>query len=151
MKFAKTLSVGLGLAVALVILAPAAHAGVGNQATTLTFSRPVRIPNHQILPAGTYEFRVSNVMSRQNTVRIFNKNNRIVATLVTVPAYKTKVRGETQLELAFRGAHQAPVLLKWFYPGAHYGHAFLYSEKMEHQLRTEVAKNIVTQDNSNEG
>jgi len=151
MRFAKTLSVGLGLAVALVILAPAAHAGVGNQETTLTFSRPVRIPDHKILPAGTYKFHVSNMMSRQNTVRIYNKNNRIIATLLTVPAYRNKERSGTQMEFAFRGAHQAPVLLKWFYPGALYGHAFLYSQKVEHQLRTAVAKNIVTRDNSNEG
>lgn len=151
MKFAKISSVGLGLAVALIMLAPAAQAGVGNQATMLTFSHSLRIPDHQILPAGTYWFRVSNHMGPQNTVRIYTKSDRFVATLLTVPTYRTTVRGGTQLKFAYPDGDHAPVLLKWFYPGMHYGHAFMYSPKMENRLRTEVAKGIVTQDNSNEG
>lgn len=151
MKFVKISSVGLGLAVALIMLAPAAHASVGNQATMLTFSHPVRIPGHEVLPAGTYWFRVSNNMSPQNTVRIYTKNDRFIAALFTVPTYRTALPGGTQLKFAYPGGDHAPVLLKWFYPGMHYGHAFMYSRRMEDRLRTEVAKNIVTQNNSNEG
>ncbi len=151
MRFAKTLSVGLGLALALSMLAPASHADVANQTTKLTFSRPVRIPDHEILPAGTYWFRVSTVMSGPNTVCIYNKNNEPIAVLFTTPAYRTHARSGTQLTFAYRSAHHAPVLLKWFYPGMNYGHAFIYSQKMEHRIRTEVAKNIVTQVSSSEG
>jgi hypothetical protein len=51
----------------------AAHADEFDQATTVTFTQPVQIPG-QLLPAGTYVFRLANNDSSHNVVQIFNSD-----------------------------------------------------------------------------
>jgi hypothetical protein len=49
----------------------AAHADEYNQATTFTFSQPIQIPG-QVLPAGSYLFKLANSDSDRDIVQIFN-------------------------------------------------------------------------------
>ena len=51
----------------------AAHADDWDQNTTITFSEPIQIPG-QVLPAGTYVFRLADPDSAQNIVQIFNSD-----------------------------------------------------------------------------
>lgn len=151
MKFAKITSLALALPLALLMVVPAAHAGVANQLSKLSFNTPVLIPNHQVLPAGTYWFRIASTLT-PNTVLIYNKNNaHVEASLVTVPAYRTKALGRTEVTLA-EGAHNhPPILVKWFYPGMKYGHQFIYPSKMENRIHAEIARNVIGQPYSSAG
>ena len=47
-----------------------------NKRTTVTFNVPVEIPGAgaQVLPAGTYVFRLLDSLSDRNIVQVFNKD-----------------------------------------------------------------------------
>ncbi len=121
----------------------AAHADESNQATTITFSQPIQIPG-QILPAGTYLFKVLNSNSDQNVVQIFNSDQtHLYATLQTIATERQDPTGDTAITLAEQGAGKPDVLLKWFYPGRETGHEFAYSEQQEKQLAQDAQQTIV--------
>jgi hypothetical protein len=152
MRFAKIAFTALGLALAAVMVVPAAHAGVGNQMTRLTFSRPVQIPDHKVLPAGTYWFQTLNNQALPNSVLIYNKNRtRAEAILLTTPTYRARPRGRTEVTLAGGSKSRPPILLKWFYPGTDWGHEFMYSSKTEARIGEQVARNILVKPYSSVG
>jgi len=65
------LFIGLG---ALALL-PGARASERDQKTVLTFSGPVEIPG-QVLPAGTYVFKLLDSGSNRHIVQIFSKDEK---------------------------------------------------------------------------
>jgi hypothetical protein len=112
----------------------AAHADESDQATKITFSQPVQIPG-QVLPAGTYLFKLEDSNSSQNLVQIFNADRTVLyATLQTVATERREPTGYTVLILAEQGAGQPDVLVKWFYPGRETGNEFVYSTEKEKDL-----------------
>jgi len=120
----------------------AAHADEFDQATTITFSQPIQIPG-QVLPAGSYLFKLANTDSDRNMVRIFNADRTVLyATLQTVPTERQEPTGHTVVALAERGAGQPDVLLKWFYPGNETGNEFLYSKQKEKELAQDKQQTI---------
>jgi len=76
--------IAVGMIIAFTLLFElAAHADESNQATTITFSQPIQIPG-QILPAGTYSFKLLDSNSDPNVVQIFNSDQtHLYATLQT--------------------------------------------------------------------
>ena len=121
----------------------AAHADESNQATTITFSQPIQIPG-QILPAGTYSFKLLDSNSDPNVVQIFNSDQtHLYATLQTVATERQDPTGDTAITLAEQSAGKPDVLLKWFYPGRETGHEFAYSEQQEKQLAEDTQQTIV--------
>ena len=121
----------------------AAHADEFDQATTITFSQPIQIPG-QVLPAGSYLFKLANTDSDRNMVRIFNADRTVLyATLQTVPTERQEPTGHTVVALAEQGAGQQDVLLKWFYPGNKTGNEFLYSKQKEKELAQVKQQTIV--------
>jgi hypothetical protein len=144
MRFAKITGVTLGLALAGLVMVPVAHAGLGSQKTELTFNRSIRIPDHKVLPAGTYWFQLLDTNLASDSVLIYNKNyTKVEATLLTIPTYRAKTRNRTEITLADRSDNRPPMLVKWFYPGREWGQEFVYSRKTEHRIRRDIAKNIV--------
>src|ERR1700692_4682276 len=106
----------------------AAHADMRDQMTILTFSEPVQIPG-QVLPAGTYSFKLANTDTRQNVVQIFSADGTVVlATLQTASTERLKATGDTVITLA-EGSSEPVTLVKWFYPGSLIGNEFLYSKQ----------------------
>src|SRR5271154_275632 len=80
------LLVGLGV----LALSPGARADEWNQKTVFTFSGPVEIPG-QILPAGTYVFKLANSQSNRHIVQVFNKSeNHIFGTFLAIPDYRLR-------------------------------------------------------------
>jgi len=78
------LLVGLGV----MALLPGAKAGEWDQKTVFTFSGPVEIPG-QILPAGTYVFKLHNSDSNRHIVQVFNKDeNHVFGTFLAIPDYR---------------------------------------------------------------
>ena len=125
----------LGLIIAFgFIYELAAHADESDQATTVTFDQPVQIPG-QLLPAGTYVFKLAYRDTDQSVVQVFNaKQTHLCATLETIPTDRQDPTGHTVITLAEQGAGKPDVLLKWFSPGNLTGNEFLYSDHREKEL-----------------
>ena len=134
----------VGLIIAFSLFSElAAHADESDQATTITFNQPIQIPG-QVLPAGTYLFKLANSDSGRDFVQIFNSDRtHIYATLQTIPTDRQDPTGQTVITLAEQGAGKPDVLLKWFYPGNLTGNEFLYSDQKEKELAHAEQKNIV--------
>ena len=134
----------LGLIIAFALFFElAAHADLRDQATTTTFSEPIQIPG-QILPAGTYVFRLANPDFGRDIVRIFNSDGTsLVATLQTIPTERREPTGDVAVTLAEQGAGKPDVLLTWFYPGLETGHEFVYSKQKEKELAQDRQDTIV--------
>jgi hypothetical protein len=107
-------------------LLPDANAAEWSQRTILTFSGPVEIPG-QILPAGTYVFKLANSSSNRYIVQVFNKDeNRIFGTFLAIPNYRLNSSDKTVVTFEERPAGSPPALKVWFYPGKLYGQEFVY-------------------------
>ncbi len=116
------LLVGLG---ALALL-PGAKADEWNQKTVFTFSGPVEIPG-QVLPAGTYVFKLANSQSSRNIVQVFNKGeNHLVGTFLAIPDYRLRPSSKPIITFDERPAGSPEAVKAWFYPGKNYGHEFVY-------------------------
>lgn len=135
--------IAVGMIIAFTLLFElAAHADESNQATQITFSQPIQVPG-QILPAGTYLFKLVN-SDELNIVQIFSQDrSHLYATLQTVPTDDNQVAGDTTVTLAEQGAGKPDVLLKWFYPGDETGHEFVYSNRLEKQISQDRQQTVV--------
>ena len=112
MKINKAYSItGLVLALGLG-LGPAARADEANEATTITFSAPVQIPG-QVLPAGTYLFKLADDGADSNFVQIFNSaGTKIYATLLTASSDRQVATDDTTITLAEQGSGNPEALMK---------------------------------------
>jgi hypothetical protein len=136
--------IAIGLIVAFTLLfGLAANADESDQATTITFSQPIQIPG-QLLPAGTYLFKLANRDTNQKVVQVFNADGTsLYATLQTIATDRPEPTGHTVLTLAEQGTGQPDVLLKWFYPGNETGNEFLYPKQTEKELAQDKQQTIV--------
>jgi hypothetical protein len=116
---------GLG---ALALL-PVAQADERDQKTVITFSAPVEIPG-QVLPAGTYVFKLADSSSNRHIVQVFNQDqNRIFGTFLAIPDYRLHPSNKTIIKFEERTAGSPEAIKGWFYPGKLYGHEFVYPKK----------------------
>ena len=107
-------------------LMPAAKADDWDQKTTFTFSGPVEIPG-QVLPAGTYVFKLANSSSDRNIVQVFNRDqNHLYGTFLAIPDYRLKPAARPIITFEERAAGSPEAVKAWFYPGQNYGHDFVY-------------------------
>lgn len=136
--------IAVGLIIAFTLFFElAAHADEYDEATTLTFSQPVQIPG-QVLPAGTYLFRLVDISSDRNLVQIFNADRTVLyATLQTNTTERQEPTGDTVVALAEQGTGQPAALLKWFYPGRETGNEFVYPKQTEKVLAQAKQETVV--------
>jgi hypothetical protein len=126
---------------AVLIVAPAAHADEANQETKVTFSQPVQIPG-RVLPAGTYVFVLPSEVTQHYLVRIFNADRtELFATVFTISAERPQATGNTAFTFADRGSAGPEAIVTWFYPGDTIGHEFLYPKQAEKGTRERQASN----------
>lgn len=122
------------------VLAPVASADAWNRKTVITFSGPVEIPGvHRpggnILPAGTYVFKILNSQSNRHVVQIFSEDQKTVhATILAIPNYRLKVTDKTVITFRERPAGQPEALRAWFYPGRNWGEEFVYPKAQALEL-----------------
>lgn len=108
---------------------PQAKADTWNERTIFTFSGPVEIPG-QVLPAGTYVFKLLDSTANRDIVQVFNKNeNHLYGTFLAIPDYHLTPRGKTILTFEERAAGAPEAIKAWFYPGMNYGHEFVYPKE----------------------
>ncbi len=136
--------IAVGLIIAFTLFFElAAHADESDQATTITFGQPIQIPG-QVLPAGSYLFKLADSNSNQNIVQVFNADRTVLyATLQTIATERQEASGHTVVALAKQGAGQPDALLKWFYPGRETGNEFLYPTQKEKELAQDRQQTIV--------
>ena len=134
MTASKSLAIMFVLALGTLAFVPAAYAGQWSERTELKFSAPVEVPG-VVLQPGTYWFVLSSDQSDRNIVQIFDaKQNKLYATLMTVPSLRRHTTSKTEMVVVKR--HNSPdALWKWYYPGRRTGHEFVYAKHEETHLR----------------
>jgi len=116
------LMAGLGV----LALMPGARADEWSQRTTLKFSEPVEMPG-QILPAGTYVFKLVNSNSSRHIVQVFNKEeDHVFGTFLAIPQHRQRPSEKTIITFEERAAGSPQAVKAWFYPHRTTGHEFVY-------------------------
>lgn len=118
----------LMLMAALGVLAvlPCARADEWNQKTVFTFNVPVEVPG-QVLPAGTYVFKLLDSPSDRHIVQVFNKDEtQLFDTFLAIPDYRLRPASKTIVTFEERPAGSPMAIKAWFYPGRNFGNEFVY-------------------------
>jgi hypothetical protein len=147
MTLLKGLGTGLCLTVLCVLAAPKAKADDWNRKTVITFSGPVEVPGSgaQILPAGTYVFKVTDSLSDRHIVQIFNQDEtHVFTTILAIPRSRVKRTNETVITFRERPAGEPPALRTWFYPGRVTGDEFVYERSKAIQLAKETNEVVLS-------
>jgi hypothetical protein len=156
-RLSRPLVVAFSMTALCMMFSGTSSAQVWDKKTTVTFSAPVEIPgiSAQVLPAGTYVFRLLDSLSDRNIVQIFNKDqSHLYATILAIPNYRLKATDKTVMTFAERAAGDPQAIRAWFYPGDNWGQEFVYPKTKAVQLAKvtnqsilfipdEVAANIV--------
>jgi hypothetical protein len=106
--------------------------------TRVTFNVPVEIPgtSAQILPAGTYVFRLNSAGDR-HIVQILNSDEtHLYANILALPNYRLRSTDKTVMTFSERKVGEPQAIRAWFYPGDNSGQEFVYPKKRA----TELAK-----------
>jgi hypothetical protein len=142
----------IGLIIATVLFFEvAAHADEYDLTTKLTFSQSVQIPG-QVLPAGTYLFKLANNTSDRHIVQVFNSDGTMLyATLMAISTERREPSGESVITFAEQGDGRPEALLKWFYPGETIGNEFVYSKQEEKQLAQDRQQTVFAKDAAESG
>jgi len=114
-----------------------AKADEWNRKTTVTFSAPVEVPGvgAQILPAGTYVFKVMDSASDRHIVQIFNEaEDHVFTTILAIPNYRLKATDKTVITFKERAEGQPEAIRAWFYPGRQWGEEFVYPKSRAIEL-----------------
>jgi hypothetical protein len=107
--------------------APGARADQWDKETIVTFGEDVEIPG-QILPAGTYVFRLADNLTDRHIVQIWTADqSRILATIMTIPNTRLESRSRSVFEFDERPTGTPMALKAWFHPGDTTGEELVYS------------------------
>lgn len=118
---------------------PTTRADEWDKFSILTFNEPVEIPG-QVLPAGTYVFKLLESPSDRFVVQIFTEDQRqLLATILAIPDWRLKPTGKTVVTLEERAPGTPQALHTWFYPGDNSGFEFVYP-KAEPQIVAKAAE-----------
>jgi hypothetical protein len=117
MKIVNTVMVVAALSLVGAVPAPGARADQWNKKTVVTFHRPVEIPG-QILPAGTYTFRLLSSQSDRHIVQVFNADGtQLIAAILTINDYRLQPTGRTVVKFSEQPGDSPDALKAWFLPG----------------------------------
>lgn len=135
----------LGMIFVLSLIALAVPSGAKadewNRKTKVTFSAPVEVPGvgAQVLPAGTYIFKVLDSPSDRHIVQIFNEaEDHVFTTILAIPNYRLKATDKTVMTFRERAEGQPEAIRAWFYPGHQWGEEFVYPKSRAIVLAKEV-------------
>jgi hypothetical protein len=106
-----------------------ASAQLSEKKTRITFTVPVELPDAgaQVLPAGTYVFKLVDSQSDRNIVQILSSDElHVFATVLAIPNFRLKATDKTVMTFAERAAGEPQAIRAWFYPGERWGQEFVY-------------------------
>jgi hypothetical protein len=136
-RFTRAVMVAFAIGVVFVMLSSVASAQSRNKRTVVTFSGPVEIPGvgAQVLPAGTYVFRLLDSQSDRHIVQVFNKDEtHVYATILAIPNWRLQPTDKTVMTFAERATGEPQAIRAWFYPGDNSGQEFVYPKKRAVEL-----------------
>jgi hypothetical protein len=120
----------LGAAVFFALsFSPVAIADGWDKKTVVTFDQDVAIPG-QVLPAGTYVFKLLRSNSDRSVVQVWTGHERqLLATLITAGDSYPNPSGDPYFVLDMTGTDEGypPALVSWFFAGGNDGRDFIYS------------------------
>lgn len=125
----KVVAVSLALCLLVVGASTVAKADEWNKQTTVTFTQPVEVPGAgaQVLPPGTYVFKLVESMTNRNIVRILNADQtHVFTTILAIPNSRLHPTDNTVMTFRERAAGQPEAIRAWFYPGDTLGQEFVY-------------------------
>jgi hypothetical protein len=117
------------LALAVLALPSAAKADEWNKITMVTFSAPFEIPGvgAQVLPAGTYVFKLLDSASDRHIVQVLSeRQDHVFSTILAIPNFRLQETNKTVITFRERPAGQPQAIRAWFYPGNRWGQEFVY-------------------------
>ena len=107
--------------------APGARADQWDKKTIVTFNDAVEVPG-QVLPAGTYVFRLADSVSNRHIVQIWNADgDQVLATIMSIPNTRFETPDDSIFQFDERPGNSPQALKVWFYPGNNTGEEFIYS------------------------
>jgi LPXTG-motif cell wall-anchored protein len=134
----------IGVTISLIglVAVSSARADEWDKKTVLTFTQPVEIPG-RVLPAGTYTFKLADLMGDRHVVQIFNADgSQIVATVITIADDRLTSTDQTVIKFGEMPGGSPDAIRAWFYPGNTIGQAFVYPKSRATQL-AEASKAVV--------
>jgi hypothetical protein len=105
--------------------------------TRVTFNAPVEIPgiSAQVLPAGTYVFRLMSSPADRHIVQILSADeSHLFANILAIPNYRLRPTDKTVMTFSERRVGEPQAIRAWFYPGDNYGQEFVYPRKVAVEL-----------------
>jgi hypothetical protein len=129
MKKFSNVSLLLVAALMALVLSPATKADEWDKKTIVTFDQDVEIPG-QVLPAGTYVFKLLRSSPNRFIVQIWTEHeSHLLSTLMTVGDSYPNPSGEAYFVLDMTGTDEGypPVVASWFFGGGDEGRDFIYS------------------------
>ncbi|MGD0508946.1 MAG: hypothetical protein ABSA27_14180, partial [Terriglobales bacterium] len=99
----------------------------------------------QILPAGTYVFKIFDSLSDRHIVQIFSQDKtHVFTTILAIPNYRLKTTNKTVITFRERPAGEPEALRAWFYPGREWGEEFVYARPRAIELAKEMNQPVLT-------
>ncbi len=128
MRIVRAVQVSMFAFVLCGMLVTTARADQWDKKTIITFNDAVEIPG-QVLPPGTYVFKLANFVADRHVVQIWNENeSQLLATILAIPDYRMEPADKTIIELEERPGDEPMAIHSWFYPGDVNGQHFVYHE-----------------------
>jgi hypothetical protein len=148
----KLLVVPLALAAVLLglPLSPTAKADDWNKKTIVTFDQDVEIPG-QVLPAGTYVFKLFGSSANRNIVQVWTGDeSELITTLMTVGDSYPNRSGQPYFVLDLSGTDEGypPIVVSWFFGNGDEGRDFIYSGYSNSRMLTDQEQVPPPPDNS---
>jgi hypothetical protein len=126
MRIVRAIQISICAAVLCATFVTAARGDNWDKKTIVTFSDSIEIPG-QVLPAGTYVFKLANSTSDRHIVQIWNGDEtQILATIQAIPNYRLDPPDRTLFDFDERPGDSPMALHSWFYPGDNTGQEFVY-------------------------
>ena len=129
-----------------LVFASSAQADAWDRKTTVTFSAPIEVPGvgAQILPAGTYVFKIFDSMADRHIVQIFSEDEtHLYTTIIAIPNYRLRTTDKTVMTFGERAAGEPQAIRAWFYPGRNWGEEFVYPKKRALELSRVVNQPVL--------
>lgn len=125
----RVLVFAFGIIACGAMFSSSASAQLSEKKTRVTFTVPVELPDAgaQVLPPGTYVFKLVDSQSDRNVVQILSSDElHVFATVLAIPNFRLKSTDKTVMTFAERATGEPQAIRAWFYPGERWGQEFVY-------------------------
>jgi hypothetical protein len=142
-RIKKTFSVA---AAAVLLAAGPALAQNWERNTKVTFSAPVSLPG-VTLPAGTYTFKLADLLSTRHVVHVANADDtQVLATFIAIPAERPQPADETVITFRETPSNLPPAVRFWYYPGETIGREFAYPREQALLIANATGEEVLAVD-----